>query len=164
MTASEAITFMKLFREEWDKNSKTRNAKALDIAIQALEKQIPKKPKKNTNSNIYFCPVCERKVAHNHALYCSGCGQKLDWGKKMRLISAGDLKDRASEYCLSEDEFRRFCKIIDEEPTAYDIDSVVEQLEECISDTSNTITGIAAEWAYKGAIEIVKAGQNNGCI
>lgn len=52
---------------------------ALRMAIQALEKQIPKKPKKNTNSNIYFCPVCERKVAHNHALYCSGCGQKLDW-------------------------------------------------------------------------------------
>ena len=119
MTASESIKFMKLFRNEWDKYSKTRNAKALDIAIQALEKQITKKPKKNTNSNIYFCPVCERKVAHNHALYCSGCGQKLDWGKKMRLISAGDLKDRASEYCLSEDEFRRFCKIIDEEPTVW---------------------------------------------
>ena len=130
MTASESIKFMKLFRNEWDKYSKTRNAKALDIAIQALEKQITKKPKKNTNTNIYFCPVCERKVAHNHALYCSGCGQKLDWGKKMRLISAGDLKDRASEYCLSEDEFRRFCKIIDEEPTACDVDKVVEQLEE----------------------------------
>lgn len=57
MTASESIKFMKLFRNEWDKYSKTRNAKALDIAIQALEKQITKKPKKNTNSNIYFCPV-----------------------------------------------------------------------------------------------------------
>lgn len=37
MTESEAIKFMKLFREKWDKNSKTRNAKALDVAIQALE-------------------------------------------------------------------------------------------------------------------------------
>lgn len=46
MTASESIKFMKLFRNEWDKYSKTRNAKALDIAIQALEKQITKKPKK----------------------------------------------------------------------------------------------------------------------
>lgn len=43
MTESEAIKFMKLFREEWDKNSKTRNAEALDVAIQALEKQIPMK-------------------------------------------------------------------------------------------------------------------------
>ena len=48
----------------------------------------------------------------------------------MRLISDEDLKDRASEYCLSEDEFRRFCKIIDAEPTACDVDKVVEQLEE----------------------------------
>ena len=52
-----------------------------ELAINALEKQIPKKPKNNTNSNIYFCSVCERKVAHNHALYCSGCGQKLDWSE-----------------------------------------------------------------------------------
>lgn len=44
MTENEAIKFMKLFREEWDKNSKTENANALDIAIQALEKQMPKKP------------------------------------------------------------------------------------------------------------------------
>lgn len=37
MTESEAIKFMKLFRKEWDRNSKTRNAEALDVAIQALE-------------------------------------------------------------------------------------------------------------------------------
>lgn len=37
MTESEVIKFVKLFREEWDKNSKTRNAEALDVAIQALE-------------------------------------------------------------------------------------------------------------------------------
>lgn len=37
MTESEAIKFMKLFRKEWDRNSKTRNAEALDIAIQALK-------------------------------------------------------------------------------------------------------------------------------
>ena len=77
----------------------------------------------------------------------------------MRLISDESLKDRASEYCLSEDEFRRFCEMIDAEPTAYDIDKVVEQLEESISDTLDTITGIAAKWAYKGAIDIVKAGK-----
>ena len=42
----------------------------------------------------------------------------------MRLISDEDLKDRASEYCLSEDEYRRFCKIIDAEPTACDMDNL----------------------------------------
>lgn len=36
----------------------------------------------------------------------------------MRLISDISLKDRASERCLSEDEYKRFCEIIDAEPTA----------------------------------------------
>ena len=47
-----------------------------------------------------------------------------------RLIDADSLKDRASEYTLNNDEYRRFCEIIDAQPTAYDLDKVVEQLEE----------------------------------
>ena len=43
-------------------------------------------------------------------------------------------------------------------PTAYDPDKVVEQLEDCISDTEDSLTGKGARWAYKGAIEIVKGG------
>ena len=109
MTESEAIKFMKLFREEWDKNSKTRNAKALDVAIQALEKQIPKKPIlkhdvsvmhinrgnqphewKRLESDNWHCPECdsfvgERVYVHSKVhdqrkkKYCDNCGQKLDW-------------------------------------------------------------------------------------
>ena len=45
--------------------------------------------------------------------------------------------------------------------TAYDVDKVVEQLEDCIADTTDTPTGLGASWAYKGAIEIVKAGGVN---
>ena len=37
MTESKALEFMRLFREDWDRNSKTENAKALDVAIKALE-------------------------------------------------------------------------------------------------------------------------------
>lgn len=37
MTIDEALKYMKLFREEWDKNSKTRNAEALDVTIKVLE-------------------------------------------------------------------------------------------------------------------------------
>lgn len=37
MTENEALIFMRLFRDEWDKHSKTENAKALDTAIKALE-------------------------------------------------------------------------------------------------------------------------------
>lgn len=44
------------------------------------------------------------------------------------------------------------------QPTAYDPDKVVKQLEDCISDTEDSLTGTGARWAYKGAIEIVKGG------
>ena len=36
----------------------------------------------------------------------------------MKLKDTESLKNRASEYCLSEEEYKRFCKIIDEEPDA----------------------------------------------
>lgn len=48
----------------------------------------------------------------------------------MDLINRISLKDRASEYCLTEDEYRRFCKIIDEEPVAYNVDKVIQQIED----------------------------------
>lgn len=50
----------------------------------------------------------------------------------MRLIEANSLRDRASEYALSNDEYERFCKIIEGEPTAYDVDAVVKELEDSI--------------------------------
>lgn len=37
MTIDEVIKYVKLFRDEWDKNSKTKNAEALDDAIKFLE-------------------------------------------------------------------------------------------------------------------------------
>ncbi len=79
----------------------------------------------------------------------------------MRLISDEDLKDRASEYCLSEDEFRRFCEIIDAEPTVYDIDKVVKQLEESkikLIDNKTILTDAHQEYnaGLSRAIEIVK--------
>lgn len=41
-----------------------------------------------------------------------------------RLIDDMSLKDRVSEYTLSPDEYQRFCRIIDAEPTAYNVDNV----------------------------------------
>lgn len=45
----------------------------------AVEKQAEKKVLHNRTSKRYFCPICERKCNYMHSLYCSGCGQKLDW-------------------------------------------------------------------------------------
>lgn len=54
-------------------------------AIQALEKQIPKKPIKSEEQsvryvNTYYCPVCRLGITGtNIAKWCYHCGQKLDW-------------------------------------------------------------------------------------
>lgn len=56
-----------------------------DMAIVALEKQIPKKPIKTIEHNIgyYECPYCENKIGTDIMTYqsnhCSYCGQRLDW-------------------------------------------------------------------------------------
>lgn len=44
------------------------------------------------------------------------------------LISKKSLKDRASECALSEDEYKRFCEIIDAEPIAYSVEGVAHEL------------------------------------
>ena len=84
MTERKALEFMRLFREEWDRNSKTENAKALDVAIKALEKQIPKKPLFGTvhNDTTYHCSNCKKFIGFYDTRiyeYCHNCGQKLDW-------------------------------------------------------------------------------------
>ena len=64
---------------------------AIDIAIKALEKQIPKRPKIKKvgfKSISYDCPICENYlvseidnelVAGQKYNYCHKCGQRLDW-------------------------------------------------------------------------------------
>ena len=73
------------------------------------------------------------------------------------LISRLSLKDRASEYALSADEYKRLCKIIDTEPTAYSVDNVVEELE-LHSFELGTDTSPAHYVRLNEAIEIVKQG------
>lgn len=62
---------------------------ALDMAIEALEKQIPKKPDyeadgyDNKGELIYdtwICPNCEKRyeVDYDHYDYCPKCGQAID--------------------------------------------------------------------------------------
>ena len=53
---------------------------AVDMAIQALEKQIPKKPYKDNENGIYekeYCPICHRSLFPNDH-HCI-CGQAIDW-------------------------------------------------------------------------------------
>ena len=49
--------------------------KSLDIAISAIEKQIPKIVRKTKNEIV--CPTCRTLVGSSP--YCRYCGQKLSW-------------------------------------------------------------------------------------
>lgn len=49
--------------------------KSLDIAISALEKQIPKIVRETKNEIV--CPTCGTLVGSSP--YCRYCGQKLSW-------------------------------------------------------------------------------------
>ena len=74
----EMIWAKEQFEMEWEKSPKTLNLilPAFDIAISAIEKQIPKKW---IDTKSYLtCPVCESfydmPVAEK---YCPNCGQRL---------------------------------------------------------------------------------------
>lgn len=49
------------------------------MAINALEKQIPKKPIFTEDKQFALCPCCDMKGLIDKQKYCDDCGQKLDW-------------------------------------------------------------------------------------
>lgn len=55
---------------------------AYGMAIQALEKQIPKKPDFTEDKEFALCPCCNGKSLLDKQKYCDNCGQKLDWSEE----------------------------------------------------------------------------------
>lgn len=59
-----------------------KDIEALQTAMQALEKQIPKKPIEKSPW-VYHCPNCDSKKVEEVFIerfrYCRDCGQALDW-------------------------------------------------------------------------------------
>lgn len=59
---------------------------AVDKAIEALEKQIKKKPREAVQTGFFWCPDCKRAIKMRiedskiNINYCPFCGQALDWG------------------------------------------------------------------------------------
>lgn len=87
MTESEAIKELHAIRPRGGIIPQKR-AEAVDVAIQALEKQIPKNPyhisqvDDNDNANVE-CPACHATTDYAvNAIkrgHCWKCGQLLDW-------------------------------------------------------------------------------------
>ena len=85
----EAIYCMKSFVDEtvceecdhYETCDHTRVEENAKIAIEALEKQLPKKPvlKRKAYGGIMVCPICE---VSDYGKYCRVCGQRLDWSER----------------------------------------------------------------------------------
>jgi len=90
MTYEEAILRIKDHNEVHQRKERfaVKITEALNLAITALEKQIPKKPI-NVEKHYYECPCCEHDLGvsdddifvyeNYRPMYCSNCGQALDW-------------------------------------------------------------------------------------
>ena len=94
MTPKEAIETIKIAIAEVEWNYPLNYAVAFEIAIEALEKQIPRKPTEKVQEGFDFevahCLVCSycnapivnvwSKVEYKPK-FCHYCGQALDWGE-----------------------------------------------------------------------------------
>ena len=97
MTESEAIKILQRdLQIQLENKALPDGIEAIQIAIQALEKQIPKKPImkqyfENLEDDYLCCPTCgeiltDRIPANNKTFYfhCMNCGQKFDWSDEER--------------------------------------------------------------------------------
>ena len=84
MTESEAIKEVGFNMSTIGLNNKSakRVSEAKNMAIQALEKQIPKKPDFTEDKEFALCPCCNGKGLLDRQKYCDNCGQKLDWSEE----------------------------------------------------------------------------------
>lgn len=81
MKAEEAIMLIQAIPEKiWDQMD-TAEKEAMEMAIEALEKQIPKKPVKWSNGTLH-CPNCEKDNSCLCFKVCVECGQALDWSEE----------------------------------------------------------------------------------
>ena len=77
--ACDVIEYARAFQEE-----RTPLITALDVAIEALEKQIPLKPLETQKA--FLCSNCGQEITerqHNPLQwpYCKKCGQIIDWSE-----------------------------------------------------------------------------------
>jgi hypothetical protein len=78
MKPDEAIKILEVAKAECEWNAPLEYQEAFDAAIEALEKQIPKKSCSTSSLFRYNCPSCGNHFPLN-GKYCDKCGQAIDW-------------------------------------------------------------------------------------
>lgn len=87
MTPQEAIQRLKQHNEHHSKKERfaVYITEAIQMAIEALEKQIPKKVEFLDGGDVLLCPCCGFDLMgsvnepDHDPYYCFECGQALDW-------------------------------------------------------------------------------------
>ena len=80
MNLKEVIKTLELAKAEVEWDYPMDYAVAIDEAIKAVDKQIPKKPE--IEGGYYVCPICgvyQEYLTDGKPPYCVNCGQALDW-------------------------------------------------------------------------------------
>jgi hypothetical protein len=78
----------------------------------------------------------------------------------MRLIDADNLNFEGQKYNKS--QMKSILDFIDTQPTAYDVDKVVEQLEELRKECEDPLQDYDPNYFIDKAIEITKGGGVDG--
>lgn len=90
MTEKEAIKELRLLKPKDQGYAfgglSNASGLAVEIAIQALEKQIPQEPMPVISDDNEFicmiCPSCQKVAVERNDNFCRICGQAIDWGKE----------------------------------------------------------------------------------
>lgn len=88
MTREEAIEDLTALRGSYREDFNGETIEALNMAIEALEKQIPKKPIAVDWSEEFEGALIEDRCAlcstylHYIDIYCPNCGQAIDWSEE----------------------------------------------------------------------------------
>ena len=83
MNLKEVIKTLELAKAEVEWDYPMDYAVAIDEAIKAIDKQIPKEPIGDLHSVPHYrCPTCKCTVSMyntQHDAFCKYCGQAIDW-------------------------------------------------------------------------------------
>ena len=85
MKPEEAIENLKYLISEDCCDTQMDYVDEIEMAIQALGKQVPKKPEMYIGDYEFerwpICPKCKGELHPNGEKFCSDCGQAIDWSE-----------------------------------------------------------------------------------
>ncbi len=80
-TYEDMIFYCKRFEPKNDCGRYEEKIEICKTAIEAMEKQLPKKPKKNGDLACSCGLIIQRKNRRTCLHYCHNCGQAIDWSE-----------------------------------------------------------------------------------